>query len=150
MSATRGYFMIYRRVLLLKLTPEEFSLYVFLLSHDFNKEKPNVVFPSYKSMMEHLTMSGQSITNNLWCLHDMGLITIRQVISKYKAGKFEYYLPNIEELDNLYFQSIIDRIPKAREFKKARIALQKEKRDKQRNNSKKMKVVSIEKKRMKK
>ena len=150
MSATKGYFMVYRRVLKLKLTPDEFSLYVFLLSHDFNKENPHVVFPSYKSIMKHLKMSRQTISNNLWCLHDMGLITIRQVISKYKAGKFEYYLPNIEELDDLYFQSIIDRINTARKFKQSRIKLQEEKRYKQRGNSKKMKVVSIEKKRAKK
>jgi len=79
----------------------------------------------------------------------MGLITIRRVLSKYKTEKFEYYIQNIDEFDNQYFQSIIDRIPTAREFKKSRIALQKEKRDKQRGNSKKMKVVSIDRKRMK-
>ena len=150
MSATKGYFMVYRRVLKLKLTPDEFSLYVFLLSHDFNKENPHVVFPSYLDIMKHLKMSGQSLTNNLWCLHDMGLITIRRVISIRKSDKFEYYIPNIEELDDHYFQSIIDRILTARKFKKARIALQKEKRDKQRGNSKKMKVVSIDRKRLKK
>jgi len=149
MSATKGYFMVYRRVLLLKLTPDEFSLYVFLLSHDFNKENPHVVFPTYSDIMKHLKMSKQTISNNLWCLHDMGLITIRRVLSKYKTEKFEYYIQNIDEFDNQYFQSIIDRIPTAREFKKSRIALQKEKRDKQRGNSKKMKVVSIDRKRMK-
>lgn len=142
MSATSGYFKIYRRVFKLKLSADELSLYTILLSHDFNPDHPGTVHPTFSDIKDHIKMSRELISDNLWCLHDMGLITIRQTVLGNGRVKFEYYLPNIDEFDTAYFDSIIERIPRARKFKKARRDERTKRREGQRGNSKIRLVVS--------